>query len=100
MGTRRMTDIDEAAGDGLTMVPAGEDYPELREAVRRLCAEYPGAYWRDLDEREAYPTEFVQALTRQGFLAALIPEEFGGTGLKLRAAAVILEEINASGCTA
>jgi acyl-CoA dehydrogenase len=95
-----MTEIDEAAGDGLTMVPAGEDYPELREAVRRLCAEYPGAYWRDLDECQAYPTEFVQALTRQGFLAALIPEEYGGTGLKLRAAAVILEEINASGCTA
>jgi acyl-CoA dehydrogenase len=94
-----MTESD-AAGDGLVMVPAGEDYPELREAVRRICADFPGEYWRGLEEREAYPTEFVQALTRQGFLAALIPEESGGTGLKLRAAAVILEEINASGCTA
>jgi acyl-CoA dehydrogenase len=94
-----MTESD-AAGDGLVMVPAGEDYPELREAVRRICADFPGEYWRGLEEREAYPTEFVQALTRQGFLAALIPEEYGGTGLKLRAAAVILEEINASGCTA
>jgi acyl-CoA dehydrogenase len=94
-----MTESD-AAGDGLVMVPAGEDYPELREAVRRICADFPGEYWRGLEEREAYPTEFVRALTRQGFLAALIPEEYGGTGLKLRAAAVILEEINASGCTA
>jgi acyl-CoA dehydrogenase len=95
-----MTESDAAAGDGLVMVPAGEDYPELREAVRRICADFPGEYWRGLEEREAYPTEFVRALTRQGFLAALIPEEYGGTGLKLRAAAVILEEINASGCTA
>jgi acyl-CoA dehydrogenase len=92
--------MTDEAGDGLTMVAAGEDYPELREAVRRLCAGYPGEYWRGLEAREAYPTEFVQALTRQGFLAALIPEEYGGTGLPLRAAAVILEEINASGCTA
>jgi len=81
-------------------VELGEDYPELREAVRRLCEAYPGAYWRDLDERSAYPTEFVTELTEAGFLGALIPEEYGGTGLPLRAAAVILETINASGCTA
>jgi acyl-CoA dehydrogenase len=95
-----MSDIDEAAGDDLTMVPSGEDYPELRQAVQRICANFPGEYWRGLEEREAYPTEFVQELTRHGFLASLIPEEYGGTGLPLRAAAVILEEINASGCTA
>ena len=84
----------------LTLVPAGEDYPELREAVRRICAKYPGAYWRDLEDREAYPTTFINELTAAGFLSALIPEEYGGTGLPLRAAACILEEINASGCTA
>ncbi len=83
-----------------TMVELGEDYPELREAVRRLCAGFPGDYWRGLEEREGYPTEFIAALTEAGFLACLIPEEYGGTGLPLRAAAVILEEINASGCTA
>jgi len=75
----------------------GEDYPEIREGVRRICADFPGAYWRDLDEREAYPSEFVQAMTDAGYLAALIPEEFGGAGLPLRAAGVILEEVHASG---
>jgi alkylation response protein AidB-like acyl-CoA dehydrogenase len=81
-------------------VPLGEDYPEIRESVRRICAGFPGAYWRDLEAREAYPTEFVQALTEAGYLAALIPEEYGGAGLPLRAGAVILEEIHASGCNA
>jgi acyl-CoA dehydrogenase len=75
----------------------GEDYPEIREGVRRICADFPGAYWRELDEREAYPSEFVQAMTDAGYLAALIPEEFGGAGLPLRAAGVILEEVHASG---
>jgi acyl-CoA dehydrogenase len=74
-----------------------EDYAEIRESVRRICADYPGSYWRDLDEREAYPSEFVKAMTDAGFLSALIPEEFGGAGLPLRAACVILEEIHASG---
>ena len=82
------------------MVALGQDYPELREAVRRICARYPGAYWRGLEDRAAYPTEFIAELTEAGFLAALIPEEYGGSGLPLRAAAVILEEINASGCVA
>ncbi len=90
----------DAEQPDLTMVPAGNDYPELREAIRRICAGFPGEYWRGLEEREAYPTEFIKALTEAGYLAALIPEEYGGTGLPLRAAAVILEEINASGCTA
>src|SRR5262249_51625257 len=90
----------EAGMSDPTMVELGEDFPELREAVRRICADFPGEYWRTLEEAEAYPTEFIAALTESGFLACLIPEEYGGTGLPLRAAAVILEEINASGCTA
>src|SRR3954449_2319447 len=82
------------------MLALGEDYPELRESVRRICEKYPGAYWRGLEDAQEYPTEFVNELTASGFLASLIPEEYGGSGLPLRAAAVILEEINASGCTA
>ena len=81
-------------------VPLGEDYPEIRDSVRRICADFPGAYWRDLDAREAYPTEFVKALTDAGYLAALIPEEYGGAGLPLRAAGVVLEECHAAGCYA
>ncbi len=78
----------------------GEDYPELRDSIRRICARYPLDYWARLDEESGYPTEFVAELTEGGFLAALIPEEYGGAGLPLRAAAVVLEEINASGCQA
>ena len=59
------------------------DYPEIREAVRRLCAQFPGEYWRELDRETAYPTEFVEALTEAGYLALLIPEEYGGSGLPL-----------------
>jgi len=81
-------------------IALGEDYPEIRESIRKICAGFPGAYWRDLEERIAYPTEFVNALTEAGYLAALIPEAYGGAGLPLRAAAVILEEIHASGCNA
>jgi acyl-CoA dehydrogenase len=81
-------------------VPLGEDFPEIRESVRRICADFPGEYWRALESNEAYPTEFVKALTEAGYLAALIPEEYGGAGLPLRAAAAILEEIHASGCNA
>jgi alkylation response protein AidB-like acyl-CoA dehydrogenase len=75
-----------------------QDITEIRRAVQALCAEFPGEYWREKDRERAYPGEFVDALTRAGFLAALIPEEFGGSGLKLDAAAVIMEEIQASGC--
>src|SRR5688500_14779521 len=71
---------------------------DIREAVRALCADFPGEYWRTKDRAREYPSEFVNALTRAGFLAALIPEEFGGSGLKLDAAAVIMEEIQAAGC--
>lgn len=75
-----------------------EDIAEIRRAVQALCADFPGEYWRDKDRDRAYPAEFVDALTRSGFLAALIPPEYGGSGLKLDAAAVIMEEIQASGC--
>jgi acyl-CoA dehydrogenase len=86
-------------GDGV-VVALGEDYPELRQSVRKICEKYPGTYWRQLEDEQAYPTRFIEELTEGGFLASLIPEEYGGSGLPLRAAAVILEEINASGCTA
>src|SRR6202012_6192769 len=82
-----------------TVVTLGEDYPELRESVRKICAGYPGTYWNALEDKEAYPTEFVNELTQAGFLGALIPEEYGGSGLPVRAAARILEEINPSGGT-
>ncbi len=82
------------------VVDAGEDYPEIREAVQRICDGYPGEYWRRLEDERAYPTEFVDALTEAGYLAALIPEEYGGSGMPLRAAAVILEAIHESGCSA
>lgn len=74
-----------------------DDFAAIRDGVRALCAGYPGKYWRELDRERAYPTAFVQALTEAGYLAALIPEEFGGSGLGLRAAAAILEEVQASG---
>ena len=69
----------------------------IRQSVRALCAGYPGEYWREKDRERAYPTEFVRALTEAGFLAVLIPEEYGGSGLGLRAASAILEEIHKSG---
>ena len=81
-------------------VPLGEDWPEIRDSIRRICADFPGGYWRDMDKREAYPTEFVKALTDAGYLAALIPEEYGGAGLPLRAAGVVLEECHNAGCYA
>jgi len=83
-----------------TMMAIGEDYPELRESVRKLCEKYPGSYWSGLEDEQAYPTAFINELTEAGFLGALIPEEYGGSGLPVRAAAVILEEINACGCNA
>jgi acyl-CoA dehydrogenase len=78
---------------------APAELTEIRASVRDLCARFPGEYWRDL-EPDRYPEDFVAALTEHGWLAALIPEEYGGAGLGLIAASVILEEINASGCTA
>jgi acyl-CoA dehydrogenase len=80
-----------------TTAGAAEDHAEIREEVRKLCARFPGEYWRKLDAERGYPTEFVAALTEAGYLAALIPEEFDGAGLPLSAAAAILEEIQHSG---
>ncbi|WP_309642873.1 acyl-CoA dehydrogenase family protein [Phenylobacterium sp.] len=77
---------------------AVESFPEIREAVRKLCAQYPGEYWRALDRERTYPTAFVAALTQAGFLSVLIPEEYGGSGLGLSAATAVLEEIHRSGC--
>lgn len=74
------------------------DHAEIRDAVARLCAGFPGEYWRKLDREMAYPTEFVAALTESGFLSALIPEAYGGAGLTLSAASVIMEEIQRQGC--
>ena len=71
---------------------------QIREAVRALCADFPGEYWRSLDRERAYPDKFVAALTKAGFLAALIPEQYGGSGLTMSAAVAIMEEIQASGC--
>ena len=75
-----------------------DDIAEIRRAVQALCANFPSEYWRDKDRDRAYPAEFVDALTQSGFLAALIPEGYGGSGLSLNAAAVIMEEIQAAGC--
>ncbi len=91
---------DPSGPDGPARIEVGEDYADVRESVRRLCARFPGEYWRKLEESESYPVEFVQALTESGFLGALIPEEYGGIGLPLRAASVILSEIHAAGCSA
>lgn len=77
---------------------AADPNAEIREEVRKLCAGFPGEYWRELDTRRGYPTEFVNALTEAGYLGALIPEEFGGAGLQLSAAAAILETIHTEGC--
>jgi acyl-CoA dehydrogenase len=74
------------------------DIADIRKAVAALCARFPGEYWRALDRERAYPTDFVRALTDGGFLGCLIPEEFGGSGLGLVAAAAILEEVQKSGC--
>src|SRR5437667_1239637 len=75
-----------------------DDLTQIRTSVRALCAGFPGEYWRGLDRERAYPGEFVAALTKAGFLAALIPDEYGGSGLTLVEAAAIMEEIHAAGC--
>lgn len=77
-----------------------DEYTDIREAVAKLCAQFPGEYWRKLDREMAYPTDFVGALTQSGYLSVLIPEEYGGAGLKLSAGAAILEEVHRAGCNA
>jgi acyl-CoA dehydrogenase len=76
------------------------DHPEIREGVARLCSNFPGEYWRKCDREQAYPIDFVNELTQAGYLAALIPEEYGGLGLPLSAGSAILEEIHRAGCNA
>ena len=79
------------------MLQTPDAYQDIREAVRALCAEYPDEYFRKIDEQRAYPEAFVDALTQAGWLAAMIPQEYGGSGLGLAEASVIMEEINRSG---
>jgi acyl-CoA dehydrogenase len=74
-----------------------QDFGDIREAVRALCAQFPDAYHREIDAKRGYPEAFVDALTKAGWLAALIPQEYGGSGLGLAEASVIMEEINRSG---
>lgn len=84
-------------------VAIDDDYPEFRDPVTELCSEFPSSYWQNLEDQPpsgSYPTEFVQALTKAGYLSALIPKEYGGWGLPIRAGSVILETIHASGCSA
>lgn len=77
---------------------APEQYQDIRDAVAKLCAQFPGKYWQALDKGDDYPTDFVSALTESGYLSILIPEEYGGAGLPLSAACAVLEEIQRSGC--
>ncbi len=79
------------------MLQASDKYQDIRDAVRALCAEFPDEYHRKIDDERAYPEEFVDALTKAGWMAALIPEEYGGSGLGLTEASVIMEEINRAG---
>ena len=74
-----------------------EEHKELRQAVREVCADFPDAYWRELDARREYPEAFIEAMTKSGYLGALIPKEYGGLGLTLTETTIILEEINRSG---
>ena len=85
------------------MMSLEEDYSDIREQVAKLCERFPGEYWRNLEKQPpsaSYPTEFIEALTDAGYLAALIPEEYGGAGLPVRGGAGILETINRMGCSA
>jgi acyl-CoA dehydrogenase len=86
--------------DDAISVPLGTDYADIRESVRAICRRFPDKYWRDLEDKDEYAEEFVAALGAAGFLGAAIPEEYGGSGLPIRAGCVILEEIHASGCNA
>ena len=79
------------------MMNEADEFQEIRDAVRQLCRQFPDEYFRKVDEARAYPEQFVDALMQAGWLAAMIPEEYGGTGLGLAAATVIMEEINRSG---
>jgi acyl-CoA dehydrogenase len=96
--TRNPKAHDPTSPGGTMTYTSPDEIQQIREAVGALCAQYPGEYWRAHDREMAYPTAFVDALTEAGFLAALIPEEYGGSGLPMLAAAAIMEEIQKSGC--
>ena len=87
----------DASGMSAPPTDAEQLHQQLRQGVRELCQRFPDTYWRELDAARAYPEAFVKALTEAGYLAALIPEEYGGSGLGVTEAAIILEEINRSG---
>ncbi len=74
-----------------------EELQEIRNALVRLCQQFPNSYWRELDRTRGYPDDFIRVLTDEGYLSVLIPEQYGGAGLGLAAAGVILEEISRSG---
>ena len=78
-------------------LPAPDRFQDIRDGMRDLCSHYPDAYWLEVDEKRGYPEAFVDALTEAGWLAALIPQEYGGSGLGLAEASVIMEEINRNG---
>ncbi|MEC9345959.1 MAG: acyl-CoA dehydrogenase family protein [Pseudomonadota bacterium] len=93
-------DTTARAGSDVVEMDVGEDWSEIRDQVRKICEGFPLEYWGRLDDASEYPHDFVNALTASGYLGALIPEEYGGSGLPLRAASVILETIHSSGCSA
>ena len=95
-----MNAVNEKFGQTAVRIDLGESWTNIRTQVRKICTDFPGSYWRGLEDEQAYPTDFVQALTESGYLSALIPEAYGGAGLPLGAAAAILEEIHANGCNA
>lgn len=90
----------DAMDPSMVSIPANEDWAEIRDGVGRLCDGFPNEYWLKLDKEDKYPSEFVSTLTESGFLGALIPEEYGGSGLPLSAAGAVLETIHERGCNA
>jgi len=95
-----MNAVNEEFGQTAVRIDLGENWTDIRTQIRKICTDFPGSYWRGLEDEQAYPTDFVQALTESGYLSALIPEAYGGAGLPLGAAAAILEEIHANDCNA
>ncbi len=91
--------MNDMTSDMVSM-PVDTTWNDIRDAVARLCDDFPNEYWLDLDKNDAYPSDFVNALTESGFLGALIPEEYGGSGLPISAAGAVLETIHAKGCNA
>ncbi len=92
--------LDQPGSDDQLSMPVEQDWLEIREAVAKISEGYPNDYWMELDAKSEYPTAFVNALTEAGYLAVLIPEEYGGTGLPIAAAGAVLETIHATGCNA